>query len=78
MNICGTECGMCAKMIRLVKLYSLLKAKNSLSTSLTGATFKLVPITTSRSTSSRSLNRHSSNSESRAWPKKVISGCTIY
>lgn len=27
MNICGTECGMCAKMIRLVKLYSLLKVK---------------------------------------------------
>lgn len=47
---------------------------HSLKTSLTGATLRLVPIMTNRSTFSRSLYRQSSNSESRACPKKVMSG----
>jgi hypothetical protein len=51
--------------------------KDPLSTSLTGATFRLVPMITSKSTFSRSSCRHSSNFESSAWPKKVISGYVL-
>jgi hypothetical protein len=45
-------------------------------TSLTGATFNDVPMINSRSTFSLSANRQVSNSESSAWPKKVMSGYT--
>ena len=72
MKICGTECGICAT--QSAAKHELLACL--LKTSLTGATFRLVPMITNRSTLSLSRNKHSSNSESRACPKNVISGCT--